>query len=417
MNKVILFCVEEGALERSSAQVSKQALFECSGTRIAVKWVTVWRGSGMKGLFIMRTSWIITGLAYTGLLAAIAIAQVGNSGSAKDSSPPAQAAAKQATPGAAAPTVEEPSTAAQSADETAIRHVVDAFTKAYDAGDSKTIAALFTPEAEIVSQDGTIEQGRDAIESAFADEFKQYPKARIKVDIQSIRFVSPTLAIEEGTSVVTHDFGGPSEHTRYEVVHTKQSGAWQMASARDLPDEAATAEEQLDQLKWLIGDWVDEDPDDLVQTSYRWSVNHHFILCDFTVDLSGQPAMTGTQRIGWDPLSKTIRSWAFDSEGGFTEGIWSHEGNQWIIKTTGVTNDGKSASATNYLTRLHKHRLTWESRDRFIGGEKTDDIGPIAIARQPPTPGIVVKHSVGKHSASKDSASKDSEAKHSEPRK
>ncbi len=370
----------------------------------------------------MRTSWIVIGLSCLGLLASLAMAQIGVSASAKDAARPARAAATQTTPAEAAPTntaaanagptKAELSAADQSADETAIRHVVEAFTKAYDAGDSKAIAALFTPEAEIVSADGTIHQGRDAIESDFAEEFKQYPKARIKVDVQSIRFLSPTLAIEEGTSIVTHDFGGPSEHTRYEVVHVKQSGAWQMASARDLPDQAATAEEQLDQLKWLIGEWVDEDPDDLVQTSYRWSTNHHFILCDFTVDLSGQPAMTGTQRIGWDPLAKTVRSWAFDSEGGFTEGIWSHEGDRWIIKTTGVTNDGKSASATNYLTRLHKHRLTWESRDRFIGGEKTDDIGPIVIARQPPTPGTIVKHSESKHSASKDS-----EAKHSEPRK
>ena len=99
--------------------------------------------------------------------------------------------------------------------------------------------------------------------------------------------------------------------------------------------------------------------------------------------------MTGTQRIGWDPLAKTIRSWSFDSEGGFTEGVWSRQGNQWIIKTTGVTSDGKAASSTNYMTRLHKHRLTWESRDRFVGGEKTADIGPITIARQPPAPGAL----------------------------
>jgi hypothetical protein len=206
------------------------------------------------------------------------------------------------------------------------------------------------------------------------------------------------LAIEVGTSIVSHDPDQPAEHTRYEVVHVKQAGVWQMASARDLPDDEASAQEQLNQLHWLIGDWVDEDPDALVRTSYRWSVNHHFILCDFTVNLSGELAMTGKQRIGWDPLAKTIRSWAFDSEGGFTGGIWSREGNQWIIKTTGVTNDGKSASATNYLTRLHKHHLTWESRDRLVGGEKTADVGPITIVRQPPAPGAVTRHSGTKHS-------------------
>ena len=337
----------------------------------------------------MRTSGIILCLSCTGLLAALAAAaQVGAP------APPAPSAATEAAP--ASPPVAAPAPVAESADEAAIRRVVDAFTKAYDAGDSKAIGALFIPEAEIISEDGTTQQGRDAIETEFADIFKQHPKATIKSDVKSIRFVSPTLAIEEGTSIVTHDPDEPAEHTRYEVVHVKQAGVWRMASARDLPDEEETAKEELDQLHWLIGDWVDEDPDATVHTSYRWSQNHHFILCDFEANLNGQMAMTGTQRIGWDPLAKTIRSWSFDSEGGFTEGVWSREGNQWIIKTTGVTNDGKAASSTNYMTRLHKHRLTWESRDRFIGGEKTADIGPIAIARQAPAPGVLTKHSGAK---------------------
>lgn len=356
----------------------------------------------------MRTSWIvsgliISGLACIGLLAAFtAAAQVEapaplrQANATADARP--EAPAPPAPSAAASPAGNPVESAAETADEAAIRRNVDAFTKAYDGGDAKAIAALFLPDAEIITKDGTTNQGRDAIENDFADIFKQYPKASIKVDVSSIRFVSPMLAIEEGTSLVTHDPDQAAEHTRYEVVHVKQGGKWLMASARDLPDEQAEAQDQLNQLHWLIGEWVDENPDALVNSSYRWSTNHHFILCDFTVNLNGQMAMTGTQRIGWDPLAKTIRSWAFDSEGGFVEGVWSREGNKWIIKNTGVTSDGKAASSTNYLTRVRKHHLTWESRDRFVGGEKTPDIGPISIARQPPTPGALTKASATKHS-------------------
>jgi uncharacterized protein (TIGR02246 family) len=323
-----------------------------------------------------------------GLLVAFAAsAQVGAPSAAKEPASQAPATAPETAPA--------PDSAAETADEAAIRGNVDAFTKAYDAGNAKAVAALFMPDAEIVSEDGTTQQGGDAIETEFADIFKQYPKATIKSDVKSIRFVSPTLAIEEGTSIVTHEPNEPGEHSRYEVVHVKQAGKWLMASARDLPDEEDVAEDNLNQLHWLIGDWVDEDSDAVVHTAYRWSENHHFILCDFTANLTGE-TMTGTQRIGWDPLAKTIRSWSFDSEGGFAEATWTHAGNQWIVKTTGVTNDGKSASSTNYMTRLRKHRLTWESRDRVIGGEKTADIGPITIARQPPTPGAMTKHSATK---------------------
>jgi hypothetical protein len=96
--------------------------------------------------------------------------------------------------------------------------------------------------------------------------------------------------------------------------------------------------------------------------------------------------MTGTQRIGWDPLAKKIRSWVFDSEGGFGEGVWTRDGKQWIVKRTGVTRDGKIASATTIITRTSKHRMTWQQRDRIVGGEKTPDTGKIQITRKPPSP-------------------------------
>ena len=134
-------------------------------------------------------------------------------------------------------------------------------------------------------------------------------------------------------------------------------------------------EEQLKQLEWMIGDWVDESPEALVVTSYRWTDNQCFILSEFKVQCSGQQEMTGTQRIGWVPLAKTIRSWVFDSEGGFGEGTWTRDGDQWIVKRTGVTRDGKIASSTNVITRVSNDRMTWQSRDRIVGGETTPDMG------------------------------------------
>ena len=60
--------------------------------------------------------------------------------------------------------------------------------------------------------------------------------------------------------------------------------------------------------------------------------------------------MTVNQRIGWDPLTKQIKSWVFDSEGGYGDALWTRKGNQWVIKSTGVLPDGRTASATHVLT-------------------------------------------------------------------
>jgi uncharacterized protein (TIGR02246 family) len=343
----------------------------------------------------MRTSWIVAGVVGVATVLVLTVAAaflfVGNV-TYSTAAEPGQTATAPAAPAAsrpvAPPNFAPPPTpsAAMSADETAIRHVVDAFTKAYNQADAKAIAVLFTPEAEIVNEEGATHQGRAAIEEEFAAIFKDHPQAHIAIHIDSIRFVSPTVAVEVGSTTIVHDPQMQAEHDRYEVIHVKQDGAWQMASARDLPDETGSSDEQLKQLGWLIGDWVDESPDSVVMSSYHWTDDHHFIVSDFTVKIEGRPVMSGTQRIGWDPLTKKIRSWAFDSEGGFMDGSWTREGNQWVVKSQGATSDGKEASSTSYLTRVKRHRMTWESRDREVGGEKTPDIGPLTIARQPPKP-------------------------------
>ena len=258
--------------------------------------------------------------------------------------------AERAAPAAQSASAAQP---AHQQDEQSIRQLADAFTKSYNAKDAKTLASLFAPNAEIVDETGDAFQGRENIERVFGGIFKEHPKGKIEISIKSIRFVTP-LTI--------------------------------MASARDLADEENSGQDQLQQLDWLIGDWVDESPDAMVVTSYHWTDNHQFILGDFTVQIGGNPAMTGSQRFGWDPLTKQIRCWVFDSQGGFAEGAWAREGNRWIAKMNGVTREGKPASATNITTMLSKDRMTWQSRDRLIGGERMPDVEEVPIVHKPPKP-------------------------------
>jgi hypothetical protein len=103
------------------------------------------------------------------------------------------------------------------------------------------------------------------------------------------------------------------------------------------------------------------------------------------MQISGENAMRVSQRIGWDPLSKRIHSWVFDSEGGYGESVWAQDGNSWIIKATGVRPDGSTASATNVLVPAGKDSYVWRSMDRVVG----DDIAPSVeakVIRVPPKP-------------------------------
>jgi uncharacterized protein (TIGR02246 family) len=279
-----------------------------------------------------------------------------------------------------------PGNTGPSADERAIRQTATTFADAYNKHDAKAIAALFTPDGQLVDETGDVVQGREKVEGVFAAVFQEYPEATTSVNVRSVRFLSPSIAEEDGATSVIHEPGMAPETGRYVVVHVKRDGKWLMASARDLSQDASAPAAELQPLAGLVGDWIDESPDSLIRTSYMWTDNQAFILGEFTIHVAGRPVMTGSQRIGWDPLAKVIRSWVFDSEGGFAEGVYSREGDRWVIKLSGVTREGEAATATNIITFVGKDRMTWESRDRTVGGRATPDIEVVTMVRPPPSP-------------------------------
>jgi uncharacterized protein (TIGR02246 family) len=271
------------------------------------------------------------------------------------------------------------------ADEAAIRANIEAFVKAYNAGDAKSIGALFTPDGQIEGKDGDQTEGRDAIAQVFADMFKESPKKRIKVIVDSIRFIGNDLAVEVGTTEETPAPNEPPEYDRYTVLHVKRDGKWLMAFARDEEGPVGTAHEQLQPLGWLVGEWIDDGGNAVVNSSCRWSEDKNFLLQEFKLQVDGKPSMNVSQRIGWDPHAKRIRSWVFDSEGGFGESVWTPDGKSWIIKASAVRPDGTTASATNVLVPSGTDAYVWRSADRIVG----DDVHPpveVKVIRKPPQP-------------------------------
>ena len=93
---------------------------------------------------------------------------------------------------------------------------------------------------------------------------------------------------------------------------------------------------------------------------------------------------TVSQRIGWDPLTRQIKSWEFDSDGGHGEGLWTRDGERWIIKHTGVTPDGRTGSATHVLALEKPNRVRWASIDRVVGGAAVPDKEPYVMVRTTP---------------------------------
>lgn len=275
-----------------------------------------------------------------------------------------------------------------SPDETAIRQNAASFVKLYNAHDVKGLLALFTPRAEMIDESGKMTKGREAIEQALTKEFKDTPEASMEIAIDAIRVLSSDLAVEEGYVSSKDSPSAREEITAYSAIHAKVDGKWLLVSVRDwgLPPALLTPHDRLQELAWLLGDWVEESADSVVRSSCKWHDNGNFLMQEFNVHVGGTIAMSGTVRIGWDAVRKQFKSWVFDSHGGQSEGYWTRDNDQWVVKMQGATAKGEAASATNIYRPLNAETVVWKSIDRLIDGENSDHVGPITLKRRPPAP-------------------------------
>jgi len=269
-------------------------------------------------------------------------------------------------------------------EDAAVRKAAEQLNAAFDAGKVDDLVAGFLPQGELIDEEGTVYQGTEEIKKLFEAFFARFPGAKLTVNIESIRLVGP-IAIEEGTRTITTKDGATKSQFRFLAVRAKTDNGWKIASIRDFADDPApTAHEHLQQVAWLVGDWVNEGADGKVAINYRWSEDKNFLLGEFQFNPGEGPGRKSSQRIGWDPAAGKLRSWLFDADGGFAEGVWTIDGEGVLIKSASVNPDGTIASATVSMTPVDKDRFTMSGVDRVVGNDREPDF-EITIVRRPAT--------------------------------
>ncbi len=273
--------------------------------------------------------------------------------------------------------------------EAAVAESAEQFAAAYNRHDAKAAAAGYTATGEFVTEDGTAIQGRDAIERHLAGVFKSFPKISLQLHIDSIRLVTSTVAIEEGRVEVLSQPGAASQRSRYVALHLNQEGQWRLALARDFSadGEPVSNHDRLRELEWLVGEWVEEGEGSLVSTSCKWSSDRSYLLQEFAIRLGNEAPVSGMMRIGWDPQTQQIKSWTFDSDGGYSEALWARGDKKWVLKSKGVTHSGRNFSRTAILRSIDEGTMSWETRDHVEAGILLPDHPPLVVKRRPPPPG------------------------------
>ena len=67
--------------------------------------------------------------------------------------------------------------------------------------------------------------------------------------------------------------------------------------------------------------------------------------------------------------------------GGFGDGSWTRDSNQWVIRTNSVLQDGKKATATYILTHVDADTISVQARDRSVDGKAIPDTPAVKLKR------------------------------------
>jgi len=275
----------------------------------------------------------------------------------------------------------------QAEDEAAIRANDGAYVDAYNKRDAKALADLWSTEAVYVNPEtGNEAVGREEIQKEFESTFVDVKDAKLEVVADSISFLSPNVAVEIGTARVLRPNEEPDEST-YSALFVKRDGKWLLdrvaEEAAPMPAEPPPSSyEHLKELEWMIGSWIDQDEEATIQTDCQWTKNQNFINRSFAVVIGDEVSMSGTQMVGWDPVAKQIRSWIFDSDGGFSEAKWTRKGeDRWLLHQTGTLPDGGRTSAVNIITRVDDNSFTWQSVNREVNGDILPNVDEVLVVR------------------------------------
>jgi uncharacterized protein (TIGR02246 family) len=268
-------------------------------------------------------------------------------------------------------------------EEKALAQTAEALATAFNKGDTKALAALWSETGVLLSREtGERLKGRQDIAREYAIQLARFKGAQMAIALDSMRLITPDVAALEGTAKISRTGELPAENA-FTMILVKKGGKWLIDS---LKEEAETVipvahYEQLKELEWMIGEWAQNDMDVEVRIVCSWKANKNFMSRFFTVKAKGEITHQGSQIVGWDPIQKRIRSWVFEADGTFGEAVWKQDGDRWTIKSHGVLPDGKRTSATQVITKIDADKYNWQSLARAVDGRPLPNTEETTLTR------------------------------------
>jgi uncharacterized protein (TIGR02246 family) len=121
----------------------------------------------------------------------------------------------------------------RAADEAAIRGVVQAFLDTREGNDAAALGALLTADVDQQQTSGNTRRGREAVVTgSLATQQSTGGKRTITID--SLRFVTPDVAIADGRYDSVGRADGTDQRMLTSMVLRREGGAWKIAAIRNM---------------------------------------------------------------------------------------------------------------------------------------------------------------------------------------
>jgi uncharacterized protein (TIGR02246 family) len=270
-------------------------------------------------------------------------------------------------------------------DRRGIQNTIETYVKAFNEGNVDALLEHWAENGDYVDVAGLHLKGKEQIRAAYEEFLAAAPEPQIEIAITSLDIVDDNIAIEDGFREVSVSPTLPGRRIRYTAYHVKHKGKWYLQSVRDAAAFTPTNYAYLQGLEWAVGAWESKADNGAVMSSVcTWDEGQNFLIREYSTSLQGQQISGGMQWIGWDPAEGTVRSWSFDSTGGFSEGTWSQDGASWIADSTSTLLSGQRMNEKHVLSLVDPDTLTWLAKDRSLDGAPLPDVEEVTIKRVTP---------------------------------
>jgi uncharacterized protein (TIGR02246 family) len=122
---------------------------------------------------------------------------------------------------------------ARTADEAAIKAVIQAFIDTREANDAAGLTALLTPDVDQRQTSGNVRSGRDAVVSGSLST-TQATGGRRTITVDTLRFLSPDIAIADGRYDSVGRADGTDQRMLTSIVLRREAGTWKIAAIRNM---------------------------------------------------------------------------------------------------------------------------------------------------------------------------------------